>query len=85
MSIRTVRLDAEAEATLATLQTQTGLSISNVLKRGLETFAVEAREKTATKPYDVYRRLDLGQGDVAGGAADAKVRVVEAIRKKYSR
>ena len=35
MSTRTVRLDDDAEATLKTLQKQTGLSISNVLKQGL--------------------------------------------------
>ena len=33
MSTRTVRLDDDAEATLKTLQKQTGLSISNVLKQ----------------------------------------------------
>ena len=37
---------------------------------------VAAREKTATKPYDVYCRLDLGPvGDDAGTAADAKALV----------
>ena len=86
MSIRTVRLDNDAEATLATLQKQTGLSISNVLKRGLETFAMEAREKTATKPYEVFRRLDLGPGSYAvGPAANAKDLASETIRKKYGR
>ena len=86
MSIRTVRLDDDAEATLATLQKQTGLSISNVLKRGLETFAMESREKAATKPYEVFCQLDLGPGgDAVGSAADAKVLVAETIRKKYGR
>ena len=86
MSIRTVRLDDDAEATLSALQKQTGLSISNVLKRGLETFATEAREKIATKPYEVYRRLDLGlEGGTVGPAANAKGQVVEIIRKKYNR
>ena len=86
MSIRTVRLDDEAEATLATLQKQTGLSISNVLKRGLESFAMEAREQTATKPYEVFRRLDLGPGgDAVGPAANAKDLASEIIRKKYGR
>lgn len=86
MSLRTVRLDDDAEATLSSLQKQTGLSISNVLKRGLETFATEAREKTATKPYEVYRRLDLGSDDDAvSPATNAKGQVVETIRKKYNR
>ena len=86
MSIRTVRLDDDAEATLSALQKQTGLSISNVLKRGLETFAMEAREKTATKPYEVFRRLDLGPGGYAmGPATNAKDLVSETIKKKYGR
>ena len=84
MSIRTVRLDDNAEATLSALQKQTGLSISNVLKRGLETFATDAREKTVTKPYEVYCQLDLGPGgDAVGPAANAKDLASETIRKKY--
>lgn len=86
MSTRTVRLDDNAEATLAALQKQTGLSVSNVLKRGLETFAMAAREKTVTRPYEVYCRLDLGPGgDAAGTATDAKALVADKVRKKYSR
>ena len=86
MSVRTVRLDDDAEAALATLQKQTGLSISNVLKRGLETFAREAREQTAIKPYEVFRRLDLGPGgDAVGPAVNAKDLASETIRKKYGR
>ena len=86
MSIRTVRLDDDAEATLAALQKQTGLSISNVLKRGLETYATMARDKSIKKPYEVYRRLDLGPGgDAIGSASDAKGLVIETIKKKYRR
>ncbi|MDE0514122.1 MAG: hypothetical protein OXI88_20340 [Gammaproteobacteria bacterium] len=45
-----------------------------------------AREKTETKPYEVYRRIDLGPvGDAAGTAADAKSRVADIVRKKYGR
>ena len=86
MSTRTVRLDDNAEATLAALQKQTGLSVSSVLKRGLETFALATREKTATRPYEAYCRLDLGPGgDAADAAADAKARVADKVRKKYGR
>ena len=86
MSIRTVRLDDDAEAKLSALQKQTGLSISNVLKRGLETFATEARENTAAKPYEIYRRLDLGPGgDAVGPAANVKGRLKDIIKKKYGR
>ena len=86
MSIRTVRLDDEAEATLAALQKQTGLSISNVLKRGLEAYATVARDKATKKPYEVYRQLDPGPGgEAVGPASNAKDLVVETIRKKYRR
>lgn len=86
MRIRTVRLDDDAEVTLAALQKRTGLSISNVLKRGLDTYAAEAREKTATKPYEVYCQLDLGpDGDAVGPSANAKGLVVETIRNKHGR
>lgn len=47
---------------------------------------VAAREKAATKPYEVYGRLDLGPGgDAAGTAADAKSLVADEVRKKYGR
>ena len=87
MSTRTVRLDDDAETLLASLQKQTGLSISSVLKRGLETFATVAREEEATvRPYEVYRRLGLGTGsDAVAPAAEAKDRVVEIIRQKHNR
>ncbi len=38
MGTRTVRLDDEAEKTLAKLKKVTGLSISEVLKRGLSAY-----------------------------------------------
>lgn len=84
MSIRTVRLDDEAERTLAALQKATGLSISSVLKRGLYAYAAVAEQKAPTKPYEIYRRLDLGSGsDAIGAATDRKERVSEIVRKKY--
>ena len=84
MSTRTVRLDDDAESTLKTLQKQTGLSISNVLKQGLNFFA-KAQETAATiKPYDIYRELDLGPGDEGvPPAAEAKSAVADIIRQKH--
>ena len=57
MSIRTVRLDDDAESTLAALRQRTGLSVSEVLKRGLQAYAVAVRATAPTTPYEVYRRL----------------------------
>ena len=84
MSMRTVRLDDDAEATLATLQKQTGMSISNVLKQGLKYFAKAQETAATTKPYDIYRELDLGPGDEsAPPAVKAKSAVAEIIRQKH--
>lgn len=86
MSIRTVRLDDNAEATLAALQKQTGLSISNVLKRGLEAYATLAKDKVTEKPYEIYRRVDPGRGNEAVDTASrTKELAARAIRKKYGR
>ncbi len=81
MSIRTVRLDDDAESTLAAIRQRTGLSISDVLKRGLEAYAASIHDET---PYEVYRRLDLGAGgDAVAPAKDSKTTVTETIRKKH--
>ncbi len=86
MSIRTVRLDDEAEKTLAALQKATGLSISAVLKRGLHAYASIAEEESPVRPYEIYRCLDLGGVDeVVAPAGDRKERVSAIIRKKYGR
>ncbi|MCY4211168.1 MAG: hypothetical protein OXE97_09035 [Gammaproteobacteria bacterium] len=86
MAIRTVRLDDDAETILKTLQKQTGLSISNVLKQGLACFVKAQEIAAATKPYDIYRELDLGPGDEsAPAAAEAKSAVVGIIRQKHGR
>ena len=42
MGTRTIQLDDDAEATLSVLCNQTGLSISEVLKRGLQAYAALA-------------------------------------------
>ena len=86
MSVRTVRLDDDAEATLSALRKQTGLSISDVLKRGLESYAEAVRDETTATPFDIYRRLDLGPGGYSiAPARDAKTAVVEAIKGKHRR
>ena len=86
MSVRTVRLDDAAESTLAALRQRTGLSISEVLKRGLHAYAATVRETTSVSPYEVYRRLNLARdGNATAPASQVKVAVVEAIRKKHRR
>jgi hypothetical protein len=83
---RTVRLDEEAENALARLQKTTGLSISEVLKRGLRAYVQHAEEQGEVRPYDIYRRLDLGTGGWSvAPASDAKRAVKEALRRKIGR
>ncbi len=86
MSVRTVRLDDAAESTLAALRQRTGLSISEVLKRGLHAYAVAVRAIAPATPYEVYRRLDLASGgDAIAPASQAKATVAEVIRRKHRR
>lgn len=86
MGTRTVRLDDEAEATLGRLRSLTGLSISEVLKRGLRAYEAEAAEHAHRKPYDIYRELDLGPGgDACAPAREAKTAVADLIRRKHGR
>ena len=86
MATRTVRLDHAAESTLQALREHTGLSISEVLKRGLETYAASARDQVSRTPYEIFRRLDLGRGGHAlSEGRDAKAAVASAIGKKHQR
>ena len=86
MGTRTVRLDEEAEEKLARLRRITGLSISEVLKRGLLAYEVKALEQANQRPYDVYQLLDLGEGEYAAAPArQAKTAVAAAIRRKHRR
>lgn len=84
MGTRTVRLDDEAEKTLASLRRITGLSISEVLKRGLLAYKAVAMREASEKPFDVYRRLDLGEGGRSvAEAKDAKTTVADVIKRKH--
>jgi hypothetical protein len=86
MGTRTVRLDDEAEKTLKRLRNVTGLSISEVLKRGLSAYEAQAFERASRKPYDIYCELDLGEGGYAvAPARAAKTAVSNAIRQKHER
>jgi len=86
MGTRTVRLDDEAEITLDRLRTLTGLSISEVLKRGLKALEMQARSQVQRKPYDIFSEMDLGEGGYASAPArEAKVAIHDAIRRKHAR
>ena len=82
--MRTVRLDDDAERALERLRKLTGLSISEVLKRGLAAYEQLASRGGQVRPYDIYARLDLGAGGWSiGAASEAKRAVRQAIRRKH--
>lgn len=86
MGVRTVRLDEDAEATLAKLRKATGMSISEVLKRGLEAYERLWLQRDSVPPYEIYKRLELGEGGWAlAPSNEAKRAVREAIRRKHAR
>ena len=86
MGTRTVRLDDEAEKVLARLRNLTGLSISEVLKRGLWAFESQAMSDATRRPYDIYQELDLGDGGHArAGGRQAKAAIADVIRQKQRR
>ena len=86
MGTITIQLDDDAEATLSLLCNQTGLSISEVLKRGLQVYAASAPKVPTTEtPYRVFSRLDLGPGGYTiASVKSAKEATTEAIKKKRS-
>lgn len=85
MATRTVRLDEETEKTLARLRRRTGLSISEVLKRGVRAYA-ERGGNASTRPYEIYRRLDLGPGGWSvAPAKDAKRAIRSLLRRRARR
>jgi hypothetical protein len=87
MATRTVRLDPEAERTLASLTRMTGLSISELLKRGLISYKQQTMNAPAARsPYELLCALDLGPGGYARAPAkDAKAAVRKAILRKHRR
>ena len=83
MSMRTVKFDEEAEATLAKLREETGLTIAEILKRGLTAYQQATVDRPSRTAYEVWKSLDWGEGDSALPAAkDSKQAIKEILRKK---
>lgn len=86
MGTRSVRLDDETERALARLTKMTGLSISEILKRGIAALEQDAARNSPRKPYDIYRKLDLGSGGYAiADSREAKAAVRRRIREKHDK
>jgi len=87
MATRTVRLDADTEQLLQKVRRKTGLSVSEVLKRGVRAYSEHAIREPETA-YEVFRRIHdpaaTGGWSVAP-ARDAKKAVREVIARKHGR
>ena len=86
MTVRTVRLDSDAEQVLADLQAQTGQSVSEILKYGIQAYHAKVQRKASRTAYEIYKELDLGSGEYAAAPASRSKEVVkEIIREKHHR
>ncbi len=86
MSIRTVRLDEEAEKALNDIINAAGITISAALKRGLLVYRDEVLKETKRYPRDFFEEFDLGEGGYAlAPARDAGKAVKQIIRNKSRR
>jgi Arc/MetJ-type ribon-helix-helix transcriptional regulator len=86
MATRTVRLDETDEARLRRLRDRTGQSTSEILKRGLRELERGHSGEGHAAAWDIYRRLDLGAGGYASGAAaDSRRAAREAITERHRR
>lgn len=86
MAVRTVRLDDDSEEILSQLTQKTGLSISGVLKEGLQVLRERLAEAPGKSAYEIYEELDLGPGGYATvPSTETRRGVKEAIRRKLGR
>ena len=86
MAVRTVRLDSDAEQVLADLQAQTGKSVSEILKHGIQAYRTETQQRASKTAYEIYKELDLAPGEYAvAPASQSKEVVKEIIQKKHRR
>ncbi|MBV9570846.1 MAG: hypothetical protein JO056_06370 [Alphaproteobacteria bacterium] len=86
MGTRTVRLDEGTERILKELRTATGLTISEVLKLGVQAYAKKSKSAAPQHPYEIYRHIELGEGGWAiAPARNAKRAAGDVIRRKHRR
>lgn len=86
MAVRTVRLDSDAEQVLADLQAQTGKSVSEILKRGIQAYRTETQQRNSKTAYEIYKELDMAPGEYAvAPASQSKEVVKEIIQEKHRR
>jgi hypothetical protein len=84
MASRTVRLDEDDEETLARVIKFTGLSISEVFKRGLQSYGRKVLEVPhARTAFEALCQLDLGPGGYTRLPTEGRRSALrESLRKK---
>ena len=86
MVIRKIRFDEDEEKMLATLEEETCLPISEVIRVAVRKFAESKPGKLAEKFGEYYSRQDLGPGGDAAGPSDRTSEVfLELVKKKLNR
>lgn len=86
MAARTVRLDDEEEQLLDAITRQSGMSISDTLKKGLVVLHEQMEQAAKPTPYELFCQLDLGPGGYAiAPATEVDRGMQEALRRKLSR
>jgi hypothetical protein len=86
MGTRSVRLDDETEKALARLARTTGMSISEIFKRGVSSLENSVAEQSSRKPWKIYSRIELGGGGYSRAPArSTKTAARERIRNKHGR
>jgi hypothetical protein len=85
MGTRSVRLDPETDALLDAIATATGESVSDVLKQGIAELAKARGGGLSTRPYDVFRSIELRSSASSEPASRHKHAVRRTIARKLSR
>jgi hypothetical protein len=86
MPLHSVRFDDETEDALDRVCDATGASPSEVLKQGVVALARKLGRKAPGRPFEVYRKLDLGAGGYARAPArQAKQALGALMRRKHRR
>lgn len=80
MSARSVKLDADARRALDEVRAETGLSDSVLVRQGLELVRAQRGASVGVvRPYEVFQRLDLGEGGHARAPARHAKRAIREI------
>jgi hypothetical protein len=82
--LHSVRFDDETEAALMRVRNATGASASEVMKEGVVALSDRLARQATVRPFDIYRKLDVGPGGYARAPARNAKRGLKAIlRRKH--